>query len=83
MRLPSPTMIDPLLYRQMAIQQKSQESIPTDLERLRDKFAMAALTGLVGRDTCRRPEGEETVDDVLAKDAYILADAMLKARIRE
>jgi len=45
-------------------------------DRLRDKFAMAALTGLLA---ARSYHG--TVDArVYAADAYILADAMLKQR---
>ena len=37
---------------------------------LRDRFAMAALTGLIAND-----------EEAIAKAAYRLADAMLKARI--
>jgi hypothetical protein len=43
-------------------------------ERLRDEFAMAALAGLASYVT----KGA-TFDDI-AKDAYAIADAMIKAR---
>lgn len=42
---------------------------------LRDRFAMAALTGLLAN-----PSLERMPEDVWASDAYIFADAMLKAR---
>jgi len=42
---------------------------------LRDRFAMAALTGLLGD-----PESSMESNDWLAKVAYEYADAMLKAR---
>lgn len=45
---------------------------PGDTE-LRDQFAMAALTGMLLTGAMS--------DDKMAKQAYIYADAMLKARI--
>ena len=48
------------------------------LERLRDEFAMSAVTGLT---TATDPDGKWFFDakDV-ATEAYLIADAMLKAR---
>ena len=43
------------------------------VERLRDQFAMAALTGLLA--SCKTD-----CVDVYVKDAYQMADAMLEAR---
>lgn len=44
------------------------------VEKLRDKFAVAALQGLVGTAQ------EGVTPEVVAAQAYLLADAMLKAR---
>lgn len=53
------------------------------IETLRDRFAMAALQGLLANPTALK----NTVrvfgfrgDDILAKQAYEFADAMLRAR---
>lgn len=42
---------------------------------LRDQFAMAALTGI-----CASGPGVQFTNELLAKEAYQLADAMIKAR---
>ena len=42
---------------------------------LRDQFAMAALTGI-----CASGPGMQFTNELLAKEAYQLADAMIKAR---
>ena len=42
---------------------------------LRDQFAMAALTGI-----CASGPGMQFTNVLLAKEAYQLADAMMKAR---
>jgi len=44
----------------------------TERQRLRDEFAMAALTGLLSHDYDNMPN--------LAHEAYLIADAMLEAR---
>lgn len=41
---------------------------------LRDRFAMAALTGMLADSKLRGPQAD------FARDAYQMADAMLKAR---
>ncbi len=46
---------------------------------LRDKFAMAALTGMLANAT-GRIDAEGSHEHLLACVAYIVADAMLKAR---
>lgn len=55
-----------------------------DGETLRDKFAMAALTGIVSGICSSVNIGDRAHDrvafDHAAKDAYSLADAMFKAR---
>lgn len=43
-------------------------------EAQRDRFAMAALTGLIANPANREPA------DVFAKTAYAVADAMMEAR---
>lgn len=54
-----------------------------NVEQLRDRFAMAALTGLLGandsRDSTVAPWREQS-NDVVARAAYEYADAMLAAR---
>lgn len=52
-------------------------------ETLRDRFAMAALTGIVGAETLDgrlRNEAEARDPTSLAEDAYCIADAMMAAR---
>lgn len=51
------------------------------LNRLRDEFAMSALTGLV---TSTDQEGTWTYGNAenVAKESYSIADQMLKARIK-
>ena len=46
-----------------------------DIERLRDEFAMAALTGMVQSEYADKVSAMQW-----SKDAYEVADAMLKAR---
>ena len=46
-------------------------------ERLRDQFAMAALTGILAH-----PDDVVRNDDQWAEVAYDLADAMLRQRLR-
>lgn len=48
---------------------------PEQIERLRDEFAMAALTGL-----CADPGTGGHTNESLARTCYALANAMLKAR---
>ncbi len=53
---------------------------------LRDRFAMAALTGLVGRVILTHVEGRECpAEDArrAAAASYLIADAMLAARDRK
>lgn len=47
-----------------------------EAETLRDRFAMAALAGLIGRDRLRRG----TTNEQAAAVAYSIADAMMEAR---
>jgi hypothetical protein len=58
-------------------------------EELRDKFALAALSALLGNLPSYRPfaaksdkQTEEDAREKLAVEAYRLADAMLNARTR-
>ncbi|MET0375647.1 MAG: hypothetical protein ABW128_15495 [Rhizorhabdus sp.] len=50
------------------------ELVSMDYPTLRDRFAMAALTGLYARGGVEAPMEE------MAKDCYRIADAMLRAR---
>lgn len=52
---------------------------PIEWPTLRDRFAMAALPGVIQSDAMLNPEDPCTLDE-LATDAYCYADAMLKAR---
>lgn len=49
------------------------------LETLRDKFAMAALSGLLSKEECSDPSDME-ICLVIAEDVYRIADAMMEAR---
>lgn len=49
--------------------------IPTETKTLRDEFAMAALTGLI---QIQNPE--DVITEVIAMNAYEIADAMLRVR---
>ncbi|MEX6398987.1 hypothetical protein AB6E88_18680 [Providencia hangzhouensis] len=56
-----------------------KKNLPWLLEELRDKFAMAAMQGILAN-----PAQLDNVNDKSAewvsRDAYLVADAMLKAR---
>ncbi|EPP6705537.1 hypothetical protein ACUU3R_004208, partial [Providencia rettgeri] len=56
-----------------------KQNLPWQLEELRDKFAMAAMQGILAN-----PAQLDNVNDKSAewvsRDAYLVADAMLKAR---
>ena len=45
---------------------------------LRDEFAIAALNGLMGWRVTRSRDRERT-----AKEAYVIADAMMKERLKK
>jgi hypothetical protein len=62
-----------MLQRGEAIREAKQRE--ADLAALRDKFAMAAMTGLLAAET----SGSLT-DDIRADYAYKAADAMLRER---
>lgn len=52
----------------------------TETKTLRDEFAMAALTGLSSVELNTEPENKQAAIDLRASIAFLLADAMLKAR---
>ena len=62
------------------------QPIPAEGMSLRDHFAAAALTGLMGngelmKSAHREASGNENMmREMFVKEAWILADAMLKAR---
>ena len=56
------------------------ESQPAETETLRDRFAMAALAGLIGRNWDVDRLGHDTVIKQWGVSAYLVADAMLEAR---
>lgn len=64
-------------------EQKTQQEPTTEIETLRDKFAMAALQGWIA---CRPKIGGQPLDGteehakLMAEVAYRYADAMMKAR---
>ena len=68
-------MMDESLQRQLAAIELAIENVGDWQPMLRDRFAMAALSGMMASDTTQVFEAEE-----LAKWSYDVADAMLKAR---
>lgn len=59
----------------LAAKRRYEGATETDEEALRDKFAGQALSGIISADGTPAPDW-----DRCAKNAYDLADAMLKAR---
>ncbi|UPS64186.1 DUF5086 domain-containing protein [Providencia rettgeri] len=60
-----------------------KQSLPWQLEELRDKFAMAALNAVIigiYNDAATQGVYHNWSEDEFATEAYKLADAMLKAR---
>jgi hypothetical protein len=59
-----------------AMANEGREKLEAEKERLRDQFAMAALTGILAAD----PERYRDPQGYWAKEAYAFADEMLKTR---
>lgn len=64
-----------------ALKLKPSENLDDQPKTLRDEFAMAALTGMLAAN----PQGvpgmnEDNVDEIMAREAYASADAMLAER---
>nr|WP_283026859.1 hypothetical protein [Providencia rettgeri] len=57
-----------------------KQHLPWQLEGLRDEFAKAALQSLIAHFDYGRIGFTEERMDAIAKEAYGMADAMLKAR---
>lgn len=56
---------------------------PASQIKIRDIFATSAMQGILSRKNAKDTEikeGQETVADAIAANAYFMADAMLKAR---
>ncbi|EJD6044714.1 hypothetical protein M0J40_RS19030 [Providencia rettgeri] len=56
-----------------------KQNLPWQLEELRDKFAMAAMQGILSNPAMIDTATDQTIEWV-AKNSYQAADAMLKAR---
>ncbi|MTC75745.1 hypothetical protein GKR75_16020 [Providencia sp. wls1919] len=55
------------------------KQFPSHREELRDKFAIAAMQGILSNSAMIDTATDQTIEWV-AKNAYQMADAMLKAR---
>lgn len=53
-----------------------------NLVRLRDEFAMAALTGMYTTAAAPCLSGLQGHEQITAQSAYLMADAMLAARVK-
>lgn len=72
------------LVKQDSPQRQEFNSLTDEGRELRDRFAMAALSGILASEAYSGPEGYTHYDPARAAErAYHIADAMMKARIPE
>ncbi len=64
--------------RRIMIEVREKEAKEREIQALRDQFAMNALTGMLANQQYDAPRRNRS--DKFAEDAYLFADAMLKAR---
>lgn len=61
--------------------QEALERVVSPNEMLRDKFAMAALAGMVAKSGSLSPS--QSLVELVVRDAFFYADEMLKQRVRD